>query len=123
MKINKTLKRKQICIGMYITCTYKNTLITLTRPDNEVFFSLSSRGYPAKMKRKNNAFVLHKMTLKVITLLKKRRSLNIRIFIKGVGQGRYNIIKHLARKAKIWSISDITAIPFNGCRPKKQKRR
>ena len=41
-----------------------------------------------------------------------------------MGFGRYYILKNInQKKIKIQSIFDKTAIPFNGCRKKKQKRR
>lgn len=117
-------------IAIHITSTIKNTLVTMTKlgPDNKVFFQISSRGYPIKMRKKNNAYILQKMSMQIIAQVKKLKKARAHIFIKGVGQGRYNVVKYLSsknlsKKLKIISINDRTPIPFNGCRPKKQKRR
>ena len=122
MKV-KIIQKKTASI--YIKCTLKNTLISVTDFDHNLLYQTSSKSYKAKMKRKNNAYVLHQLALEIINELKKSniKKKYLRIYIKGVGAGRYNIIKHLKRKFKILLIEDRTNVPFNGCRPKKIKRK
>ena len=128
----KRIKDRGNCmkvVFVHLTCTYKNTLVTCSEKDNVVFFQASSRSHPIKLKRKNNSLVLYQICKNVITVLRRRnghmklKNLLMKVIIKGVGQGRYHVIKHLGRRVKIASINDITSVPFNGCRQQKKKRR
>lgn len=118
----KNFKKESIAF-LYIKCTFKNTLITVTNSKKEPLFQKSSRSYNLKVKRKNNPYILHKITLQIIYLLKKLKYKRLGIFVEGVGAGRYNILKHLIKNFKVIIIQDRTRTPFNGCRSKKQKRK
>ena len=48
---------------------------------------------------------------------------NVDVFVKGPGPGRESAVRALnAAGLKINSISDVTPIPHNGCRPPKRRR-
>jgi small subunit ribosomal protein S11 len=48
---------------------------------------------------------------------------NIEVLIKGPGPGRESAVRALnAVGFKITSISDVTPVPHNGCRPSKKRR-
>ncbi|MCV2509229.1 MAG: 30S ribosomal protein S11, partial [Neisseriaceae bacterium] len=48
---------------------------------------------------------------------------NLEVLIKGPGPGRESSVRSLnALGFKITSISDVTPIPHNGCRPPKRRR-
>lgn len=122
MKILRTLKTNRMAF-VFVKCTFRNTLITITNENQEPLFQRSSRGYPTKLKRKNNPYILQKVMLQVVTFLKKLKYRHLYIFINGVGAGRYNILKHLVKRFKIIVIQDKTRVPFNGCRLPKPKRK
>ena len=45
------------------------------------------------------------------------------VFVKGPGSGRETAIRSLqATGLEVGSISDVTPVPFNGCRPPKRRR-
>jgi small subunit ribosomal protein S11 len=45
------------------------------------------------------------------------------VFVKGPGPGRENALRALgASGLRVLSITDVTPIPHNGCRPKKKRR-
>jgi len=48
----------------------------------------------------------------------------VEVFVKGPGVGRESALRAIgsAENLRITSISDITPIPHNGCRPPKQRR-
>ena len=47
----------------------------------------------------------------------------VNVYLKGVGPGREQAIRGLnASGLQINTITDITPIPHNGCRPKKKRR-
>ena len=48
---------------------------------------------------------------------------SVDVFVKGPGPGRESAVRALnAAGLKINSISDVTPIPHNGCRPPKRRR-
>lgn len=108
---------------LYITCTFKNTLLTLTNSTNQTLGQYSSRSYPLKVKRKNNPYILQQMTNQIINQLKSLNYRYLSIVFKGIGMGRYHVLKHLKKKIKIFMIQDQTRVPFNGCRLPKPKRK
>lgn len=122
MRRIRKLKTKAIAF-LFITCTFKNTLITATKVNREPLFQKSSRGFKTKSKRKNNPYILQKVTSQVALLLQHLKYKKLYIFINGVGAGRYNIVKHLLKCFKIRLIHDRTRLPFNGCRLPKRKRK
>jgi small subunit ribosomal protein S11 len=47
----------------------------------------------------------------------------VEIFVKGPGPGRENAIRAVqASGMKVTSITDVTPVPHNGCRPPKKRR-
>jgi small subunit ribosomal protein S11 len=47
----------------------------------------------------------------------------VQVFVKGLGSGRETAIRSLQTAGlEITSISDVTPIPHNGCRPRKTRR-
>jgi len=47
----------------------------------------------------------------------------VEIFIKGPGPGRENAIRAVQSAGmKVTSITDVTPVPHNGCRPPKKRR-
>ena len=75
------------------------------------------------MKKKNNYYILNKIGAFLKKKLKKEKVKNIGFCIEGVGPGKYSLIYYLNRNFKIKFVFDKTSMPFNGCRPKKKKRR
>ena len=47
----------------------------------------------------------------------------VHVFVKGPGMGRENAVRAIGNAGlKVKSISDVTPIPHNGCRPRKTRR-
>jgi small subunit ribosomal protein S11 len=48
----------------------------------------------------------------------------VRVRVKGIGRGRESSLRALINsEIEVTAIEDVTPIPHNGCRPRKQKRR
>jgi small subunit ribosomal protein S11 len=55
--------------------------------------------------------------------LLKQNCLEVVVTLKGIGAGKLAALKGLKKSGvKILSLQDVTAIPFNGCRPPKKRR-
>eukprot|EP00794_Sanderia_malayensis_P009819 gene9819-10827_t len=103
---------------IFVNATYNNTMFTITDHNGKYAGALGFKG----AKRGTN----HAAQTAGEAAAKKASSLGIgrvRVKIRGMGPGRQTSIKGLlAGGSEIVSITDVTPIPHNGCRPPKQRR-
>lgn len=118
-KAKRTLSSGQV----HIFASFNNTIVTITdQQGNAVCWgSAGSAGY--KGSRKSTPFAAR---LAAEQALKAASSMGIQevdLFIKGPGPGRESAIRAVqALGMRVHSISDITPVPHNGCRPPKKRR-
>ena len=118
---NKKIKKTHL----YINCALKNTILSITNEKGQLYKQWSTKSFKKTANfKKNSPYNIHLITYKVLEYLLLKKKYFLKIFIKGYGSGRFNVIKNLkSKKLKILFIYDTTNIPFNGCRAPKQKRR
>ena len=124
--IRKKIKINNVLIAhLYINCALKNTLLSLTDEKGQLYKQWSSKSLKKTSNlKKNSPYNIHFISYKVKKYLAAKKIYCLKIFIKGRGSGRFNVIKNLiSKKIKIIFVQDITNLPFNGCRAPKQKRR
>jgi small subunit ribosomal protein S11 len=118
-KTKRTLSSGQV----HIFASFNNTIVTITDPQGNTvaWGSAGSAGF--KGSRKSTPFAAR---LAAEQAIKAAQSLGIQevdVFVKGPGPGRENAIRAVqAVGMKVRSISDVTPIPHNGCRPPKKRR-
>lgn len=118
-KVKRTLSSAQV----HIYSSFNNTIITVTdmRGNTVCWGSAGSAGF--KGSRKSTPFAAR---LGAEQTMKDAMSMGIQevdIIVKGPGPGREAAIRAVsATGMKIRSISDITPVPHNGCRPPKKRR-
>ena len=118
-KAKRTLSSGQV----HILATFNNTIVTVTDPSGNTvaWGSAGSAGF--KGSRKSTPFAAR---LAAEQALKAAISLGLQeaeVFIKGPGPGRESAIRAIQTLGlKVTSISDITPVPHNGCRPPKKRR-
>lgn len=122
----KTTSRttKQITSGrLYVTATFNNTLVTITDDKGNAVFSESTGSVGFKGSRKSTPYAA---TTAIDSVLQKARQAGLRqlkVYIKGPGVGRDATLRVIRGSGvKITQIADVTPIPHNGCRPKKQRK-
>lgn len=120
----KRRERKQIPKGRaYIQSTFNNTIVTITDPNGNVIAWSSAGAAGFKGSRKSTPFAAG---MAAETAAKKAMEHGVRqvdICVKGPGSGREAAIRSLqAAGLTITSITDVTPIPHNGCRPPKRRR-
>ncbi|MGQ9493901.1 MAG: 30S ribosomal protein S11 [Anaerolineae bacterium] len=109
----------------YIQATFNNTIITFTDPDGNVILwgSPGSLDPPFKGSRRSTPYAAQ---IAAQNTAKKAMDQGVRevdIYVKGPGPGREAAIRSIqAVGLKVRSITDITPIPHNGCRPPKKRR-
>ncbi len=125
-EMKKGVKSKTRGFGegrVYITCSYNNTVLTLTDPNGNVLGWATSGNIGFRGSKKSTPFAASKVAEVLSQKAQKVGVERINIFVKGVGGGRDSAIRALAARGfDIISIKDVTPIPHNGCRPKKPRR-
>jgi len=108
---------------VYISSSYNNTIMTLTDPKGSVLAWASAGNIGFKGTKKSTPFAASKVAEVLAQKARKMGIGKIQVFIKGIGSGRDSALRSLANKGfDITSISDITPVPHNGCRPPKPRR-
>jgi len=122
-KVRKKVK-KNVAEGIaHVHASFNNTIVTITdRQGNTLAWSTSgANGF--KGSRKSTPFAAQVAAETVGKSAAECGVKNIEVRIKGPGPGRESAVRALnAAGFKITSISDITPVPHNGCRPPKKRR-
>ncbi len=125
-EVKKSSKAKSRGIGegrVYISCSYNNTITTLTDAQGDVLGWATAGNIGFRGSKKATPFAASKVAEVLTQKAQKAGIERIRIFVKGVGGGRDSAIRALAARGfDIISIKDVTPIPHNGCRPRKPRR-
>ena len=107
----------------HVHASFNNTIITITDRQGNALSWATSGGAGFKGSRKSTPFAAQVAAESAgrVALEYGIKSLDVRV--KGPGPGRESSIRALnALGIKITSISDITPVPHNGCRPPKRRR-
>jgi len=125
-KLRKEIKKapQKIREGkIYISSSYNNIILTLTDLQGNVLYWTSAGSIGFKGTKKGTPFAASKVAQAVSLVIKKLGITEVAILVKGIGSGRESAIRSLAaRGLNIVSITDITPVPHNGCRPPKARR-
>lgn len=118
-KAKRTLSAGQI----HIYATFNNTIVTITDSQGNTVSWASAGAVGFKGSRKSTPFAARLATEKA---LKAAMDMGLReadLIVKGPGPGRESAIRAVqATELKVTSISDVTPVPHNGCRPPKRRR-
>jgi small subunit ribosomal protein S11 len=117
-------ERKNIAVGQaHIQSTFNNTIISITDNDGNVISWGSAGGHGFKGSRKSTPYAAQVTAEATARKAMEHGMKTIEIFVKGPGSGREAAIRSLqAAGLDVSSISDVTPIPHNGCRPPKRRR-
>lgn len=118
-KTKRTLSAGQI----HINATFNNTIVTVTdQQGNAVSWgSAGSSGF--KGSRKSTPFAASLATKQALQAAMDLGLREADIYIKGPGPGRESALRAVQGLGlRIKSITDITPVPHNGCRPPKKRR-
>lgn len=107
----------------YITSGMNNTIVTITDGEGNALFSASAGRVGFKGSRKATPYAATKAAELVGTKAYEAGIREVAVLIKGPGFGRISSVKALKTAGlNVVSISDLTPIPHNGCRPKNKRR-
>lgn len=116
--------RKNIADGIaHIHASFNNTIITITDRQGGSLAWASSGGQGFKGSRKSTPFAAQVAAEVAGRAAQEQGIKNVDVQIKGPGPGRESCVRALgALGIRINSISDLTPVPHNGCRPQKRRR-
>lgn len=107
----------------HIQATFNNTIITITDPKGDVITWSSAGTVGFKGSRKSTPYAAQLAAQQVARQAMDMGVREVDVFIKGPGPGREAAVRALqAAGIAVTSISDVTRVPHNGCRPPKKRR-
>jgi len=121
-KVKKS--KRQILKGrVNIQCTYNNTIITISDLNGAVLGWSSSGHMSFKGAKKSTPYAATQVVADLTEKVRKYGIQELEVFVKGVGSGREAAIRALSNNGfTLLGIKDLTAIPHNGCRPRRPRR-
>ena len=116
--------RKVVTDGIaHVHASFNNTIITITDRQGNALSWATSGGAGFRGSRKSTPFAAQVAAESAGREALEYGIKNLDVRVKGPGPGRESSIRSLnALGIKITSITDVTPLPHNGCRPPKRRR-
>lgn len=121
----KKKAKRQISDGIaHIYSSFNNTIVTITDVQGNTITWTSAANCGYRGSRKSTPYAAGEAAQKAGQVVVDNVGMkNVQVRVKGPGPGRESAIRALhAVGLKIVSITDVTGIPFNGCRAPKKRR-
>ena len=107
----------------HIQASFNNTIVTLTDGAGNALSWASAGGLGFKGSRKSTPYAAQMASETAVNAAKVHGLKSVDVFVKGPGTGREAAIRALAAGGlNVISITDVTPVPHNGCRPPKRRR-
>ena len=118
-RVKKSVPRGQA----HIHATFNNTIVTMTDTQGNVVNWSSGGTMGFKGSRKSTPFAARQAAQKAARDAMDNGMVEVDILVNGPGPGREAAIRSIqAAGLRVRSITDVTPIPHNGCRPPKKRR-
>ena len=116
--------KKNVSDGIaHVHASFNNTIITITDRQGNTLSWATAGGAGFRGSRKSTPFAAQVAAEAAGRVAIEYGIKNLDVRIKGPGPGRDSSVRALnALGIKILSISDVTPVPHNGCRPPKKRR-
>ena len=123
-KTRKKKVKKNVPEGVvHIHSTFNNTIVTITDKEGNVISWASSGTLGIKGSKKSTPYAAGTAAEAAGKAAKDAGMKKVDVFVKGLGSGREMAIRSLQTAGlEIATITDVTPIPHNGCRPPKRPR-
>jgi small subunit ribosomal protein S11 len=115
---------KTVAFGVvHISCTFNNTIITITDDKGNTLAWATAGGCGFKGTKKGTPFAAQITSSKACAKAADMGVKQVSVLVCGPGPGRETAIRAVeASGLHVVSIKDVTPIPHNGCRPPKARR-
>ncbi len=116
--------KKMVTDGVaHVHASFNNTIVTITDRQGNTLCWATSGGSGFRGSRKSTPFAAQVAADRAGQMAKDYGLKNLDVNVKGPGPGRESAVRALNNAGfKITSITDVTPIPHNGCRPPKKRR-
>jgi small subunit ribosomal protein S11 len=122
-RTRKKVKKNVVDGVAHIHASFNNTIVTITDRQGNTLAWATSGGSGFRGSRKSTPFAAQVAAENAANTVKDMGMKNMEVCVKGPGPGRESAIRALnAQGFNITSITDVTPIPHNGCRPPKRRR-
>ena len=122
-RTRKRVRRSVALAVAHVKATFNNTIVTITDLNGDVICWATAGTIGFKGSRKSTPFAAQRAAEKVAEEAQKMGVRQVEVRVKGPGSGRESAIRALqAAGLEIKSIEDVTPLPHNGCRPRKERR-
>ena len=119
----KKIKRAYTKGVAHIHATFNNTIVTITDEQGNAIAWSSSGVLGFKGAKKSTPFAAQSAAEAAGRAAAEMGMKKVEVYAKGLGSGRETAIRSLQTAGlEITSISDVTPMPHNGCRPPKRPR-
>lgn len=120
---SKKAKRVAAHGQAHIHSSFNNTIVTITDSSGNAIAWSSAGQAGFKGSRKSTPYAARLAGQNAAKTASDMGVMEVDVFVKGPGPGREAAIRALqASGLKVRSITDVTPIPHNGCRPPKKRR-
>lgn len=119
----KKVKKTVVDGVAHIHTSFNNTIITITDRQGNTLSWATAGGSGFRGSRKSTPFAAQVASERAATVAMEFGLKNVEVMVKGPGPGRESAVRALSVAGfRITSITDVTPIPHNGCRPPKKRR-
>lgn len=123
VKTKKKIKRVVTDAVAHVQASFNNTIVTITDRQGNALSWATAGGAGFRGSRKSTPFAAQVAAEKAGRAAGDYGVKTVEVRIKGPGPGRESSVRALASLGiRITSISDVTPVPHNGCRPQKRRR-
>jgi small subunit ribosomal protein S11 len=122
-RTRKKVKKNVVDGIAHIHASFNNTIITITDRQGNALSWATAGGSGFRGSRKSTPFAAQVAADRAGQMAADMGVKNLDVRVKGPGPGRDSAVRALNNVGfKIGSITDVTPIPHNGCRPPKKRR-
>ena len=123
-KQRKRKVKKNVREGVvHVHATFNNTVVTITDKEGNVITWAAPGAVGFKGSKKSTPYAAGIAAEKAAKEAYDMGMRKVNVVVKGVGPGRDTAVRSLeVAGLEVMSISDVTPIPHNGCRPPKRPR-
>lgn len=121
-RTRKKEKKNIIAAVAHVNATFNNTIITITDSSGNTLSWATAGASGFKGSRKATPFAAQVAAEDAATRAAEHGVREVDVRVKGPGSGRESALRALGTRFLVKTITDITPIPHNGCRPRKRRR-
>lgn len=123
-KVRKRKEKKTVFEGkVFVQATFNNTIVTVTDLKGNALSWSSAGSLGFKGAKKSTPYAAQTTAETAVNKALDMGLKEVHVYVKGPGVGRESAIRSLGTLGlRVKTITDITPIPHNGCRPRKSRR-